>query len=270
MKISVYDVTTDAVHKNKWSAYNCLVTEIEKDANTYILSMGQWRQVSSSFLQEVTDFISGISLSDPAYLPENVSIWNPKAKGGTNGKPFTGENQEFVYNKKAAKSSEKLFLFDKGKVEIAREKIYEVCDLYHQDRKFIQVKRFNVGSASVSHLFVQARFYGEAFLFDQKCRESMRTYIEQNANGKDVNYFTTCFPDDRAAIKAGEYYICLCLLTDKDNLQISDLPFMSKYELMITLRYLTNLGLQYEVIIRKVVFGSASKLPEDQLEKDAA
>jgi len=270
VKISLYDVTTETVSKNKWSAYKCLVAELDKGNETFILSIGQWRKVSGNLLQEVTDFVATVLLSNPAYLPENIPIWNPQAKGGKNGKPFIGENQEAVYNQTAARESRELFLFDKGRIEIAGEKKYEVCDLFHQDKKFIQVKRFSAGAASISHLFLQARFYAEAFLCDSKCRKSMRAHIVDNANGRDINPFVTCMPDDRTAIKADDYSICLCLLTDRNGLTISDLPFMSKYELMHTLRHLTNMGLRHEIIIRKVAFGTALESAEELQQEEVA
>jgi hypothetical protein len=98
----------------------------------------------------------------------------------------------------------------------------------------------------------------------------MRAHIESKANGRDVSSFVTCLPEERTSISAGEYYICLCLLTDKDNLNISDLPFMSKYELMHTLRHLTNLGLRHEIIVKKVVFGAASGTNENPESEEAA
>lgn len=270
MRISVYNAETEAVLKSKWSAYKCLVAEVERQGETFILSIGQWRKVSTNLQQEVSEFIAPLAISNPDYLPNNISIWNPHAKGGKNGKPYIGENQEAVFNRKAEEDSADLFLFDKGKIEIAGEKKYEVCDLFHKDKKFIQVKRYSSGSASISHLFVQARFYAEAFLFDAKCRSSMCAHINEKANGRDVSSFVTCLPEERTAINAGEYHICLCLLTDKDNLQISDLPFMSKYELMHTLRHLTNLGLRHEIMVKKVIFGKASKPEENQENEEAA
>ena len=270
MRISVYNAETEAIVRNKWSAYDCLVAEIERQNETYILSIGQWRKVSASLQQEVSDFITPLVISKPTYLPDNISIWNPHAKGGKNGKSYIGENQEAVFNKKAEEESADLFLFDKGKIKIAGEKKYEVCDLFHKDKKFIQVKRYSSGSASISHLFVQARFYAEAFLFDSKCRSSMCAHINDKANGRDVSSFVSCLPEDRTAISAEEYYICLCLLTDKANLKISELPFMSKYELMHTLKYLTNLGFRHEIIVKEVIFGKASQPNENQDEEENA
>lgn len=257
MKISVYNATTGVVEKNKWSAYKCLVAEVTKDNKTYILSMGQWRCVSNELLQQVSDYIHSIPASDLNYLPNNLRIWNPEAKGGKNGKAFIGENQEGVFNEEAANNNDYLYCFDKGKIEIAGEKIYEVCDLFYfeNEAKFIQVKRYSSGAASISHLFVQARFYAEAFLFDDNCRKAMKQYVNNNPLGKDVASIEALIPEERDSIIANNYTICLCLLTDKNNFQIENLPFMSKYELMHTFKYLQNLGFKKEIVIKQVILG---------------
>ena len=263
IKISLYDANTGTVVKNKWSAYKCVVAEVSRGNETYILSIGQWRKVSADLQHEVTSFVGSIVFSDPAYLPQGVRLWNPQAKGG-NGKPYKGENQEAVFNQTAESESADLFLFDKGRVEIAGEKKYEVCDLLHKDKILIQVKKYSSGSASISHLFVQARFYAEAFLFDEKCRTSMAAHITEKARGRNIVSFLACVPKERKALDAKDYRVCLCLLTEQSGFSIVGLPFMAKYELMHTLRHIENLGLGYEVVVRAVKYG-----PEQQDENTA-
>lgn len=255
-KISTYDATNESIRKNRWSVYKCIVAEVKKDHETYILSLGQWRRISSSLKEEVDNFIDSISCSDPKYLPEGISIWNPVAKGGKNGTPYTGENQEAVFNAYAANNlKDELFLFDKGKIEVAGQKKYEICDLLHKDRKFIQVKRFSAGSASISHLFVQVRFYTEAFLFDERCRKAMREYVKLKLSDGDPSAFLDILPTDRKEIDAGKYTILICILSENGDLSVDGLPFMSQYELMHTVRYITNMGMNCEVTFKKVVFG---------------
>lgn len=43
-----------------WPVYRCLVAEIELNNDTYILSMAQWKKVSTDFKQEVEDYVSDI------------------------------------------------------------------------------------------------------------------------------------------------------------------------------------------------------------------
>ncbi len=253
MRISEYNPESGNL-TSRWSAYRCIVAEISLDGSVYILSLGQWRRVSDGLKDEVDTFVGTIVVTAPAFLPEGISIWNPNAKVAKDG-TVKGENQESVFNQHAADNSPDLFLFDAGKVEIAGEKKYEVCDLLHSSKKFIQVKRYSSGSASISHLFVQARFYAEAFLFDRKCRKSMCDHIIANQNGKDGNLFVALLPEERSAIEAKDYTICLCVLSDKDDFQINSLPFMAQYELMHTLRYITNLGMKGEIAFRNVLFG---------------
>ncbi|MGV8597325.1 DUF6119 family protein, partial [Pseudomonas aeruginosa] len=92
------------------------------------------------------------------------------------------QNREEIYNQELYNTNNDIFLFDKAKVHIAGERIYEVCDLLHSDKSLIHVKRLKSGSASISHLFLQGKFYSDAFISDQKCRESMREHITENHN----------------------------------------------------------------------------------------
>lgn len=256
MKVYLYDATFGNITR-KESAYRCLVAEIVLGGNIYILSMGQWKQISDDFKNEVSKYIEDneIEIARPAYLPDGISIWNPKARVDGEGNP-KGENRESVYNIEAARRSRDLFLFDTAKIEVAGEKKYEICDLLHTRGVLIQVKRLRSGSASISHVFLQGRFYAHAFLTDEKCRLGMRTYIEENAGDRDVQIFVDIVPEDRGQIIANQYTVLFCIITNKQNMGIDKLPFMSQFELMNTHKELSNgLGFECRVVFPKVLLG---------------
>src|SRR5258706_5542993 len=194
MRVHVWDVDT-GVKIKEWSTYKCIVAELELDQTTYILSMAQWKEVSVDLKDEVDSYAANIPVASDAYLLNDISIWNPHARDDRNGNPI-GENREETYNSTVAAGSSEVFLFDRAKVQIAGERIYEVCDLFHRSKVFVQVKRLRSGAASITHLFLQGRFYGDAFLADPKCRESMRLHILKNI-GDEANLFVLSIPEAR-------------------------------------------------------------------------
>ncbi|WP_349747370.1 DUF6119 family protein [Pseudomonas frederiksbergensis] len=254
MHIHVWNTET-GVKIKEWQAYRCLVAEIELNNATYILSMGQWKQISDDFKGEVDRYLETIQSSNFEYLPNGINIWVADAKLDRSGNPV-GENREEAYNQAVAGLTQDIFLFDKAKVQIADEKIYEICDLLHSEKHFVHVKRLKSGSASITHLFLQGKFYSDAFLSDRKCRESMRTHINANSQGRDPVQFISAVPDLREQIVANDYLIIFCLLTEQAGKTISDLPFMSRYELMHAHKHIHEaLGFRCEVAFRSVVLG---------------
>ncbi|CCQ74230.1 Conserved protein of unknown function [Magnetospira sp. QH-2] len=253
MKIALRDTETGHLKKNKWSVYKCVVAETELDGETYILSMGDWKKISANFLQEVNDSIAAINVIDPDYLPRDISIWD----AGQN------KNREEVYNTSAADDSDDLFLFDKGKIEIGGDKRYEVCDLLHRGKKFVHVKRYSSGTASISHLFSQGRFYSESFIKEQPCRIGMKAHIDDCECDKDKDAFKAVIPDDRPDITTNEYEVIFCILSDRNNLTVDSLPFMSRYELMHAHSYITEMGFQCSISFQKVRLGANDNNEEE-------
>lgn len=230
-----------------WPVYKCLVAEVELDNNTYILSMSQWKKVSSDFKEEIEIYVDQITSNQSPYLPGNVRIWDAQKQ----------QNREEVYNQIAYEAEENLFLFDKAKVQIAGEKIYEVCDLLHSDKSLIHVKRLKSGAASISHLFLQGKFYSDAFVTDQKCRESMRNHITENHNNKAIQSFIEILPIDRNEIITNDYKVVFCILTDRNTPNINHLPFMAKYELMHSHKHINQaLGFKCEYKLVTVLLGA--------------
>lgn len=245
LKINVWNVDTGAKIRD-WSGYKCVVAEVERGSDSYILSNAQWKQVATDFKKEVDGYMASIPLSEDAYLLSNVRIWHAAS----------GKNRESVFNAEVAATTPDVLLFDTAKIEIAGQRYYETCDIFHKERKFVQVKRFSTGSASVSHLFVQGRFYAEAFLSDDNCRQGMRNHIEEIAPALTKNTFLELIPLSRKELVSNAYTIVFCILNDNDGGSLTDLPFMARYELMHTHKHLTNgLGMNCEVAFRKVLIG---------------
>ncbi|PTQ03596.1 hypothetical protein CWO28_15140 [Vibrio splendidus] len=234
-------------------AYDCLNCELEENGITYILSSGTWRCVSSDFKSEVEMYLSKIVDKSDLYLPDDVSIRCVVKENGKDKVKF----KEDVYNSYVAKSNDDIYLFDKAKINIAGQRRYEICDLLHKDKQLIHVKVLKDGTSSLSHLFVQARFYTDAFVKDIETRKSMIDFINDNDNeenkSKDKTPFLSIITESRSKLQETTFSVLLCILTYNANKKIDDLPFMAKYELANTHKYLANeRGIELSYAIRLV------------------
>lgn len=240
MRVKLWNVDTNQFMRS-WSAYRCLVAEGSYKGDVFILSNGQWKKVSKALQDEIDAYIPTVTTGGCAYLPQDVNIWNAKEN----------KNQEHIFNAQAKFSNDDLFLLDKGKIKIGGKRIYEVCDLLHKNCELIQVKRFQNSSSSVSHLFLQGRFYGQAFLTDEQTRIGLRTAIENSLGLPLAQPFLDIVPIKRG-FDTRNYSIIFCLLSESD-IELKDLPFMARYELMHSHRFIRDtLGMNCAVVFRRI------------------
>ena len=248
LEIFKYDYGEDKTFP-LWNAYECLVAEVDIEEKTYILSSGQWLAISDELKNKIKDYLQNNDLIwDINYLPENVSIYDHKRE----------QNREEVYNLEAAKNQENLYLFDKAKLTIGGKKDYEVCDLLHNEKHLIHVKRYTSGAASISHIFTQVKFYSDAFSTEKTCREEMREWIQSNPNFINNNkiILTDIIPEENSSVVEPNYKILFCILYDDENFNLNSLPLMSQYELMNCHKYLTqNRKFQCGIVFKKVILG---------------
>jgi uncharacterized protein (TIGR04141 family) len=243
----IYSVSDIGIYSSM-RAYDCINCETVIKGETFILNGGVWRSVSNDFKSDVENYIKSKVFNDHAtYLPNNISIYCIEKD----------RYKEDIYNSHVAKNYNDVYLFDKSKINIADQKLYEICDLFHSDKKFIHVKVFKSGTSSLSHLFLQARFYIDAFIKEEKTRSSMRDFVTNNKNAENKNKnkqsFLSLIPQDRKNIHASSYSVVLCILTFDKNKNIDTLPFMVKYELAKTHQYLLEeRGVELSYAIRLV------------------
>ena len=253
-KVSLYDAETERLRKNEYKLYDCIVAEVGHADSTYVLASGDWKKVSDSFLNEVNDYVANIVESPAPYLESDVRIWQPPNPDNQNDK---GSNREAVYNETIDNNCDDVAMFDRSKIEIAGEKKYEVCDLLHSDKYFAHLKRYHSGAASISHLFSQGRFYGDAFVEDAGTRQGMRDYLEEIYEDDEVqkNRFLALVPEQRGDLVTNDYTILFGILHEKDEMSVTNLPFMSRYELMYAHKHLTGFGYKCEIAFRRVLCG---------------
>ena len=245
----------DAEHNSTfklWNAYRCLVAEVDLNDRTFVLSNGQWREISEELKATVETYFAENDLTIVAdYLPTAVNIWSLDRE----------ENREEVYNLRAAEACGELYLLDKAKLTVAGQKKYEVCDLLHSAKEIVHVKRYSSGAASISHLFTQGKFYAHAFATDQQCRADITAWIDQDTehpnDAKNKASFSAIIPDKNSDVDEKDYTVIFCILHDRDAFAITDLPFMSRYELMLSHRFLTqDRKFKVGVALRNVELGA--------------
>lgn len=234
-----------------WNAYQCLVAEIQHGSRTFVLSNGQWREVSEELKERVQRYFELNDLTMQLdYLPNDIRIYDEEKN----------QDREELYNSHVALNAPAAFLFDKAKVDIAGKRIYEICDIMHSDRHFVHVKRYTSGAASISHIFTQTKLYSEAFATDDATRASILAWIEGSElpanDGKDKNIFKAFIPENSRDVNEREFLIVFCVLHSSNEFNINDLPFMAQYELMLTHRYLTqNRKFNVGLVFRRVLLG---------------
>lgn len=267
-KISLFDAETERLRKDEYKLYDCVVAEIDHDNSTYVLASGDWKKVSDSFLLEVNNYVAQkVNVATADYLENDIRIWQPPDPDKENDK---GTNRESVYNEAIDNNCADVAMFDRSKIIVAGEKKYEICDLLHSSKHFTHLKRYNSGAASISHLFSQGRFYGDAFWGDAETRLGMRTHLESLYESDEIqkNVFLELVPLDREGITRGDYTVIFGILHEKDEMAVSDLPFMSRYELMYAHKHLLNMGYKCEIAFRRVLCGPAPAIapanPEEE------
>jgi uncharacterized protein (TIGR04141 family) len=218
-----------------WNAYQCMVAEMDHGGKTYVLSNGLWREVSQQLKDRVDGYFNTRNLHiDAAYLPVGTNIYHVDRK----------QNREEVYNEVAARGSADLFLLDQSQIEIAGRRIYEICDLMHADKHFVHVKRYSSGSASIGHLFTQAKMYSHAICSDEPTRVGISQWVQNDGHdanaAKDKARFAALLPAKAADFNDTDYTVVFCILHHTPAFALDDLPFMARYELMLAHSYLTE------------------------------
>jgi uncharacterized protein (TIGR04141 family) len=120
-----------------WTLMNCLSGELDEQGRRFVLSDGEFFEVSLDLLGELREFVDALPQS-PIGLP-----------------PSNGDITEELYNANAAEAVQNALLMDRKNVWYpGATSPVEVCDLLTSEKRFVHVKR-KLGSAQLSHLFSQ-------------------------------------------------------------------------------------------------------------------
>lgn len=229
-KVYPVNVAEDKVLMYKfWKVYDCIIADVDFDDNRYILSSGIWRKAEKDFVNNIFNNLPNVENVRDDFKYVNIS-------DNTNC-----TNRESIYNEFIGNTVKDIIVFDKSKSKITNgKKLYEFCDLLDvSGNKFdiIQVKQ-KAGSSRISYLFTQAKFYGEAFLFDETFLKEIKNNISNNSNIKTTlkNKALAYIPDTINENRGDMYNIRLFILYDKNKPEpaLKDLPLLALYELSQT------------------------------------
>lgn len=238
-QIYAYSHEQDKILSDRcWSAYSCIVTEIDHAGACYVLSEGLWQKVDDDFYKSVNNFIAKtlpVEDVDKKFHGIDISVITER------------KNKESRFNEEFAKKCGRSIMFDRAKLKIGQgRKDKEFCDLLQlcDDGKLniIQVKQHS-GSSALSYLFSQARFYCDFFLSDQPFLDEIRNFIKESKHGM-ADTFLSRIGEKVADVNGGSFVVKLWTLYNEKEAPPApvDLPLMAKYELKLAYERLRNIN----------------------------
>jgi uncharacterized protein (TIGR04141 family) len=221
-----------------WSLLKCLSGEIELDGKKYILSEGEFWEVSNDFIKKLDEFIE--ALPETVYpLPDSP-----------------GDITEGDYNVLAGQSNPNFLLMDKKVVTIlGKTTPIEICDLFTDTGCFVHVKR-KLSSSALSHLFAQGLNSADLFLMNpdfrtavmNKIREQEEARVAESGDSTFRGRFSTFSVE---GIAPGQYEISYAIIAKWRGRTFSGaLPFFSKLTLRNHVEGLRRMG--YKITVARI------------------
>lgn len=215
-KIYARSSSDDSNSVYEWTAYKCIVAEIELNGLQYCLNNGKWYRIDNDFVTTINTRYSAIELCETNFIEcDNCS--------------------EDDYNKSLNDSLSGSHLLHEYKVSIGggQGNNIEPCDLLW-NKKMIHVKK-NGGSSVLSHLFNQALVAGQAWLdvgYRTQLRQKMLAAGEQDCINEPF--------------KSSDYEIVIAII-NKFNDERPKIPFFSKVAVCFATTNMKNLGYQVKL-----------------------
>jgi uncharacterized protein (TIGR04141 family) len=208
--------------RKRWSLYKCLIHEVSVEGHTYLLSEGEWFEVSPTFIDRVNTEIAQIPVVDLQLPPA-----------------FEGE-KEGDWNRRAATTCD-YALLDQREIRFGGTDM-EVADLLTRDRHLVHVKR-KTASATLSHLLNQGRVSAEALKVDATAREAAAQQLDALGRA-EAGLLRTGF-DTRA------FTVAYAVIAKNAADLPGKLPFFSRLNLWHARRFLAG-TLDYQVAFARV------------------
>lgn len=153
----------DDIPIKSWPLLDCLYGELEHNSTNYILSHGEWYEVSKDKYERINKKIA--SILDPSFIiPDNVSTEaKVKIQAEKEANPGKKIFKERIVNRLLCTHLDGLFFDEPNKQIKLYDDKFEVCDiLLPQQKKFIHTK-FNYGVEALGHLFNQGFVSGSSY-----------------------------------------------------------------------------------------------------------
>jgi uncharacterized protein (TIGR04141 family) len=194
----------------RWPIYRCLVFQIERDDQLFVLSAGEWFRVDLDFRKMVE--------AEVAALPRFAGL-----------PPADAETSEDAYNEKATKILDALCLDRKLVYDGGPDKM-EICDVLTRDCRLIHVKQRG-SSSTLSHLFTQGVNSAERLFLDGGFREKARA-VAAKESAEFANVLPAGAPD------TAKIPITFAVITRSKRNTPLTLPFFSVVSLRAAARQL--------------------------------
>lgn len=200
--------------------YDCLAFETTYKKKKYILSEGNWFEVSKTFDESIREYVVGIS---------RVAVELPDA---------TADDSEPAYITRVRQNGQALVCLHGGSQCRANGSEIEPCDFFSEQRHLVHLKVWS-GSKTFSHLLAQGAISAETLLRDPEYREQVHqkiVEIKPELNG--------CLPAE--AYAANRYQVVWGLIGGPTK----DLPFFSRLNLLRHGERVQSLG--YRVCLQRI------------------
>lgn len=219
-KIYARSAVDDDKNAYEWTAYKCIIAEIDLDGKQYCLNDGKWYRIDNAFVSTINEQYSSIDLCESDFAE------------------YTNNAKEDVYNSELHDFLNGSYLLHTYKISIGggQGNNIEPCDLFW-DNKMIHVKK-NGGSSVLSHLFNQAMVAGQAWLdagFRSQLRQKMLAAGEPD-----------CISEP---FISSEYEIIIAII-NKFHEERPKIPFFSKVAVCFATTNMKHLG--YRVKLKNI------------------
>lgn len=203
----------------EWSAYKCIIAEIELEGQAYSLNNGKWYKINNDFVDRINQQYSNIPLCQDEFVD------------------YTHENED-SYNAALKEALDDSYLLHTYKIAIGggQGNNVEPCDVMWRN-KLIHVKR-NGGSSQLSHLFNQALVAGQMWI-DQSFREQLRLKMQEEG-------YRGAVPEP---YHASDYEIVIAIINRFTEVR-PKIPFFSKVAMCFTATNIRNLG--YSLTLKNI------------------
>jgi uncharacterized protein (TIGR04141 family) len=215
---------------DRWSIYECLYCEVDREKTTFLLSGGKWYRVDHDFVGSVNKAVKKLVRAKALPLPSY------------------DDADEQSYNKRAVTLAPGSFtLVDRKLVRIGGSAV-EPCDLLGRNNEVIHVKRYG-GSSVLSHLFAQGAVAAQAFFQDAAFRQAFNRLLPRGRR----------LPNPSERPNPNDYEVVYAIVSRSAKPIHEALPFFSRLNLRTASGRLQGLGYRVSLV----------KIPVEERDVDA-
>lgn len=216
--VDAYGGAGSQISTKSWQLYDWLIFETSYNSGTYILSEGEWFEVSKKYHKDVDNVFSNIVSSSSEYKKIGTTTEHNETNYLTN---YTVSADEIILDKAMS------YVYGGGNQ-------IEICDIYNKHGQFIHVKDGGA-SSKLSHLFNQGFVSATSYLADVNFRKDVKAKLKS----KPILAATITNPP-----KADSHTIVFRIL--KSGVVFS-LPFFTKVVIADIYKKVKSMGFKFKL-----------------------